>query len=338
MISDLLKKLTSGEDLTGEEAEEAMKAMMGGQATQAEMAGFLIALKMKGESPGEIASLAKVMRNYATRLEPKVRGVLVDVCGTGGDGSGTFNISTAAAFVVAASGVPVAKHGNRGITSRSGSADALEALGAKIDLSPDLVKSCIENIGIGFMFAPAHHPAMRHVMPVRKELGVRTVFNILGPLTNPAGAKAQLMGVYDPKLTEPLAEAFRLIGHSRALVVYGEPGLDELSTAGATRVSELRDDAVKTYSITPQELGLKPSTLEDLRGGDPRENAATIRGILSGAIGGAKRDVVALNAAGGLIAGGRADGFAEGLRLAYKAIDSHSAYLKLEEFVKYTGG
>ncbi len=338
MMPDLLKKLTSGKDLSVEEAESAMKSIMGGQATPAEMAGFLIALKMKGESAGEIASLAKVMRNYATRIEPKVRGVLVDVCGTGGDGKGTFNISTAAAFVVAAAGVSVAKHGNRGITSKSGSADALEALGAKIDLSPERVKSCIEDVGLGFMFAPAHHPAMRHVMPVRKELGVRTVFNILGPLTNPAGAKAQLMGVYDPKLTEPLAEAFRLIGHSRALVVYGEPGIDELSTVGATRVSELKDGAVRTYTLAPEELGLKHSTLEDLRGGDPLENAATIRGILSGAVGGGRRDVVALNAAGGLIAGGRAVGFEDGLKLAYKAIDSHSAYLKLEEFVKYTGG
>lgn len=333
-----IDKVVGGRNLTSEEAQAAMKAIMTAQATEAEIAGFLVALRMKGETAEEISAFASVMRDYALKIQPKVASTLVDMCGTGGDGSGTFNISTAASFVVAAAGVPVAKHGNRGISSKSGSADVLEALGARIDLQPDRIRSCIEEVGIGFMFAPIHHPAMRNVMPVRKQLAIRTVFNMLGPLTNPAGAKGQLMGVYDPRLTETLAESFRLMGHRRALVVSGHPGLDELSVVGATKVSELMDGKVRTYTIEPGDVGLGRSALEEIRGGSPMDNAATIRGILSGDVGGAKRDIVLLNAAGGYIVGGLADDFREGVKLGADVLESGAAIEKLDEFIAYTRG
>jgi anthranilate phosphoribosyltransferase len=332
-----MRKLMDREDLSPREAEDAMKAIMSGNASEAEMAGFLVALRMKGESAQEISSFAKVMREYSTKISPKVAGTLVDVCGTGGDGSGTFNISTAASFIVAGAGIPVAKHGNRSMTSKSGSADVLEALGARIDLPPKRIEGCIEETGIGFMFAPLHHPAMKSVMPVRKQLAVRTVFNVLGPLTNPAGAKGQLMGVFEPGLTETLAEAFRIIGLDRALVVHGRPGLDELSTAGSTRVSELRGGKVRTYEMDAGSLGLRPAGLADLAGGSPAENAADIRGILSGQAG-PKRDIAVLNAAGGIIAGSAAGGFGSALRLAEKSVDSGAAAERLDRFIAYTRG
>ena len=335
-MRELINKLRAKEDLTAAEAESAMKLMMSGEASEEDMAGFLLALKDKGESAGEIAALAKVMREYATRINPRVGGTLVDVCGTGGDKSGTFNVSTTAMFIVAGAGIPVAKHGNRSITSKCGSADVLEALGVKIDLPPERIKSCIEDVGVGFMFAPAHHPAMKHVMPVRKKLGVRTVFNILGPLTNPANARAQLMGVFDPELTEKLAEVFRIFGLERAMVVHGEPGLDELSTLGPSKVSELRDDRIRTYVLDVGKLGLRGGRLT--AGGTAAENARLLREILSGKACGADADIVLLNAAGGIIVGGLADDFNGGLEVARETLDSGAALRKLEEFVKYAGG
>ncbi|MBD3387844.1 MAG: anthranilate phosphoribosyltransferase [Candidatus Altiarchaeales archaeon] len=333
-MKELISKLRDKRDLTADEAGSAMKKMMCGDASEDEMREFLLALKEKGESPVEIASLAKVMREYSTKVSPEVGGTLVDMCGTGGDGSHTFNISTAAMFVVAGDGVPVAKHGNRSITSKSGSADVLEALGANIQLPPERIKSSIEEVGVGFMFAPAHHPAMKHVMPVRKKLGVRTVFNILGPLTNPANADAQLMGVFDPELTETLAEVFKILGLKRALVVHGEPGLDELSTFGKSRVSELKDRKVRTYEVDPSEYGFSGSQLSV--GCTAEENARLIRGILEGKVEGGDRDIVLLNAAGGLMVAGVADDLKEGLKMASSTVDSGRASNKLVEFIEYT--
>jgi len=333
---DGLKKLTEGADLTEDEAKAAMKVMMGGEADHVDVAAFLVALKMRGEAPHEIAAMAKVMREYAVKIEPNVKGTLVDMCGTGGDSSGTFNISTGAMFVVAAAGVPVAKHGNRGITSKCGSADVLEALGAKIDLPPEKTCSCIEEVGVGFMFAPAYHPAMKHVMPVRKQLGIRTVFNILGPLTNPAGAQAQVMGVFDPGLTEKIAEVFRILGLKRAFVVNGYPSLDELSTLGPTKVSELDGGTIRTYSFTPTAFNFHKADIKDLRGGDPKENAQIVKGILEGKIKGPKRDIVVLNAAVGLVAGEAANDLSTAVKMSQEVLDSELASDKLEEYVGYT--
>jgi len=333
---DGIAKLTSREDLTDDEAEAAMRTMMSGKATEADMAAFLIALKMKGESASEISSFAKVMREYALKVRPKVKGTLLDVCGTGGDSSGTFNISTAAMFAVAGCGVAVAKHGNRSITSKSGSADVLEALGARIDLSPARIESCIEEVGVGFMFAPNHHPAMKHVMPVRRQLGVRTVFNILGPLTNPAGAQTQLMGVYDANLTETIANVFMKLGLRSALVVHGEPGLDELSTIGLNKISQLSGGRVHTFYLDPSTLGFKGGVLSDLAGGSAAENAKTIRAILSGGIRDARRDMVVFNAAGGLMAAGAYDNIRAAIGVASQSIDSGAALAKMEEFIAYT--
>jgi anthranilate phosphoribosyltransferase len=335
-MRDLIEKLDKKEDLNAEEAESAMKQMMSGQASQEDMGDFLLALKEKGESPGEIAALAKVMREYATKINPKVDGTLVDMCGTGGDKSGTFNISTTAMFIVAGAGIPVAKHGNRSITSKCGSADVLEALGVRLELSPERIRASIEEVGVGFMFAPAHHPAMKHVMPVRKKLGVRTVFNILGPLTNPANAQAQLMGVFDPNLTETLAQVFGMLGLTRAMVVHGEPGLDELSTLGPSRVSELWGGLVKTYKLEASELGLVGGDLTV--GGTAKENAQLLRDILSGGGGQADTDIVILNAAGGFIVGGLAEDFKSGLKLARNTLDSGAAAKKLDDFIEYTNG
>ncbi|MFH1402636.1 MAG: anthranilate phosphoribosyltransferase [Candidatus Altiarchaeota archaeon] len=335
-MKEYIKKVSEGEKLTPDEAEDAMKLIMNGESTDAQNGAFLTALKIKGESPEEIAAFAKVMREYATKINPKVKGRLVDVCGTGGDHKHTINISTTSMFIVAGAGVNVAKHGNRSITSKSGSADLLEALGARIELEPEMIEKCIEDIGLGFMFAPKHHPAMKHVMPARKQIGIRTVFNILGPLTNPANAQAQLMGVFDPTLTDRIAEVFRILGSEQAIIVNGEPGLDELSTIGRTRVSELKDGVIESYRITPEELGLKKASIGDITGSTPEENAKITGEILSGKENGAKTDIVMLNAAGGIIVGGKAGDFKEGLDVAREAIESGKALEKLEEFIEYT--
>lgn len=334
-MKELIQKLTDGNDLNAKEAEQAMRTIMGGKASETEMAAFLIALKMKGESPVEIASLARVMREFSEKIKPRVRGTLVDVCGTGGDKTKTFNISTTSMFVVAGAGIPVAKHGNRAITSHCGSADVLEALGVNLNLPFGKIKRSIEKVGIGFMFAPMHHSAMKHVMPVRRQLGVRTVFNILGPLTNPANAKAQLMGVFDPSLTEKIANVFKLLGLKHVMVVHGQPGLDELSTMGRTKITELKNKKVRTYYIKPEQFGLKRAKQSDLRGGTLKENASILKGILNGEISGRKKDIVLLNAAAGIVVGGKAKTLREGFELAEETLDSGLACKKLEDFVGF---
>lgn len=330
-----LEKLLNFSSLTGEEAGEAMRCLMSGEAAPSQVAAFLTALRMKGETVEELSAFARIMREFC--LKVRFNGRLVDTCGTGGDRIKTFNISTAAMFVVAGAGVPVAKHGNRSVTSRAGSADVLEALGAVIELSPPEVERCLERVGIGFMFAPLFHPAMRHVAQVRREMGVRTVFNLLGPLTNPAGAKAQLLGVFEPGLTEKLALVLRELGCERAMVVHGLDGLDEFSTLGETQVSELRGGEVRTFRVRPEDLGLERARARDLEGGGPEENAGILLRVLEGERG-PRREVVLLNASAALVVGGAVADLREGLQLASEVLDSGRALDKLREFVKATGG
>lgn len=334
-MKTLIRKLTNNENLTANEAKQAMRTIMGGKASETEMAAFLIALKMKGESPQEIASLAGVMREFSQKIKPKVRGTLVDVCGTGGDKMKTFNISTTSMFVVCGAGIPVAKHGNRAITSHCGSADVLEALGVNLGLPFARIKKSIEEVGIGFMFAPMHHSAMKHVMPVRRQLGVRTVFNILGPLTNPANAKGQLMGVFDPGLTEKIANVFKLLKLKHVMVVHGQPGLDELSTVGKTKVTELKSGKIRTFYLKPGQFGLRKTKPSDLRGGNAKQNANTLRDILNGTETGKRRDIVLLNAAAGIVVGGKAKNLADGVKVARETIDDGKAIKKLDEFVEF---
>jgi len=276
------------------------------------------------------------MRRSAVAVRPRRTEALVDTCGTGGDGAGTFNISTTAAFVVTGAGQPVAKHGNRCISSKCGSADVLEALGVNLDLTPDQVAACVDEVGIGFLFAPKLHPAMKHAIGPRRELGVRTIFNLLGPLTNPAGASAQVLGVYDAALTEPLAHVLAALGGKAAFVVHGAGGLDELTTTGPNRVSALRDGHVETHTLDPADLGFPRAQPPELRGGNAQENAAITRGILSGGLNGARRDVVVLNAAAALVAGGRASTLPEGIRLANQSLDSGAAQRVLVHLIEYT--
>lgn len=323
MFSHLIEKLGRREDLTSDEAAGAMAAIMRGEAAPAQIAGLLVGLGMKGERPHELVGFARAMRAAAVALE-KAPDELFDTCGTGGDRSGTFNISTAAALVVAASGVRVAKHGNRSVSSQCGSADALEALGVNIAAGPAVVQRCLEEAGIAFLFAPTFHPAMRHAAQARRELGVRTAFNLLGPLTNPAGARRQIVGVPRPELTELMARALALLGSERAWVVHGADGLDELSTTGYTKVSECRNGTVQTFYVHPAEYGLAKSSLEALRGGTAGDNAQRIRQVLDGERGPA-RDVVLLNAGAALFVAGRASSVQEGIARAAEAIDSGEA-------------
>jgi anthranilate phosphoribosyltransferase len=323
MFSTLIEKLGRREDLTTDEAAAAMAVIMRGDAPPAQIAGLLIGLTMKGERPAELVGLARTMRAEAVRLTEPVEDVF-DTCGTGGDRSGTFNISTAAALVVAACGVPVAKHGNRSVSSRCGSADVLEALGVNVSASPGVVERCLREIGIAFFFAPTFHPAMRHAAQARKDLGVRTAFNLLGPLTNPAHATRQLVGVPRPELTELIARALLLLGSKRAWVVHGADGLDELSTTGYTKVSECRDGAVQTFYVHPADYGLAKSSRDALLGGDAAVNAARIREILDGADGPA-RNIVLLNAGAALFIAGRAESVRTGIADAAQAIDSGRA-------------
>jgi len=333
-IHEALIKLLRQESLTADEAAEVMTTIMDGEATPAQIASLLTALRMKGESVEEIAGFARVMREKAVRIHPK-RAPLVDTCGTGGDRLKTFNISTAAAFVVAGAGVAVAKHGNRSVTSKSGSADVLEELGVSLSVPPESVEACIEQIGIGFLFAQRFHPAMKYAAPVRREIGIRTVFNILGPLTNPAGADCQVIGVYDPDLTESLARVLGLLGSRRAFVVHGMLGLDEWSTAGATRVSELRDGEVTTRFYTASSFGLPEATPEALAGGPPVENADVMQRLFRGE-GGPKRDIVMLNAAAALVAAGQAKDIPDGLQQAAVSLDSGAALEKLQALREMT--
>ncbi len=323
MFSTLIEKLGRREDLTSDEAAQAMAVIMRGEAAPAQIAGLLIGLTMKGERPSELVGLARTMRGESIKLSQPVDDAF-DTCGTGGDRSGTFNISTAAALVVAACGVPVAKHGNRSVSSRCGSADVLEALGVKVSAPPDVVERCLREVGIAFFFAPTFHPAMRHAAQARKDLGVRTAFNLLGPLTNPAGATRQIVGVPRPELTELIARALLLLGSKRVWVVHGSDGLDELSTTGYTKVSECRNGVVQTFYVHPADYGLAKSSRDALLGGDARENADRIRGILDGTDG-PPRNIVLLNAGAALFIAGRVKSVRAGITEAAQAIDSGQA-------------
>ncbi|MBI2907043.1 MAG: anthranilate phosphoribosyltransferase [Chloroflexi bacterium] len=331
MIREAIDALVSGRSLSQEEAAGAMEEIMTGEATPAQFGAFVTALRMKGETVEEIAGLATVMRAKATKVD--FPGPLLDTCGTGGDAACTYNVSTAAAFVAAGAGATVAKHGNRAMSSRCGSADVLEALGVKIDLGPEGVRKCLEQVGIGFMFAPAFHPAMKYAAGPRREIGIRTVFNILGPLTNPAGAKAQVIGVAIPDLTAKMAEVLKRLGAKHALVVHGEDGLDELSISSPSTVCELKNGEISCYSVTPEELGLKRAGRDSIMGSSAQENAEWLRGVLKGATG-PGRDVVLMNATAALVAADMAADLKQGLALAARSIDSGAALKKLEKFIE----
>jgi anthranilate phosphoribosyltransferase len=332
MFAVLIEKLQRRQDLTTEEAAGAMDAIMEGRAQPAQIAGLLVGLSMKGERPAEIVGLARTMRGRATRLSRSYAPVF-DTCGTGGDRAHTFNVSTVAALVLAACGVRVAKHGNRSVSSQCGSADLFEALGVHISADPGTVERCLDEAGIAFLFAPTFHPSMRHAGPPRKELGVRTAFNLLGPLTNPAGASRQLVGVPRPELTELVARSLALLGSERAWVVHGADGLDEISTTGYTKVSECRAGAVNTFYVHPADFGLPKASPEALRGGDAAVNAGIARRILDGEKG-APRDIVLLNAAASLLIAGRAASMADGVRDAAAALDSGAAARALDHLVR----
>jgi len=340
MIKEGIRKLTDGTDLTYGESQEIMKEIMSGKATSAQIAAFLTALRMRGETVDEITAFTEVMKEYCHRIHPHVNGRLVDTCGTGGDKIKTFNISTTAAFVVAGAGVAVAKHGNRSVTSKSGSADVLERLGLNLDLDSKTVEKAIEKVGIGFMFAPAFHPAMKYAIGPRRELGIRTIFNVLGPLTNPADANAQLLGVYDRRLTEPLAQALKNLGCEEAMVVHGLDGLDEISTIGKTIISWLRRDEVTTVETVPKDFGVKLARLEDIKGTTPSESAEITFKILNGCcdINDPKTEIVLVNGIAGIIVAGKAEDFSYGMELARESIDSGDAYKKLKALVKASNG
>ncbi len=327
-ITSVLHKLGAGQDLSRAEAEGMMHSLMNGEGSDAQIGALLMGLRQKGETIAEIAALARVMREHAAKVN--VDFPVLDCCGTGGDGAQTFNVSTTAAFILAAAGVKVAKHGNRALSSRSGSADVLEALGIAVDLKPDAVEDCLREVGIGFMFAPAFHPGVKHVMPARKALGMRTIFNVLGPLSNPAGAEYQLIGVYSPELTEPLARVLMELGTKRAMVVHGS-GLDEVAVHGVTQVSALQDGKVTTYSVSPADFGLVQAPLDALVGGDAQMNATILRSILNGTETGPKRDFVLANAAAGLLVAGKVSSLVEGVKMAEEMIGSGKAMEKVEE-------
>ena len=330
MIREAIVKVAAGRDLSQNEAAEAMEEMMTGEATPAQVAALLTALRIKGECVDEISGMAKIMREKSLRVSSP--GPLLDTCGTGGDGKNMFNISTAAALVCAGAGVHVAKHGNRAATSASGTADVLEALGAAIDLTPEQVESCIEKAGFSFMFAQSFHPAMRFVAPVRREIGIPTIFNFLGPLTNPARAEYQLIGVGNAALLPKVAEVLGRLGTKRALVVHSEDGLDEVSLSAPTEVQELRDGKVNSYTLTPEDAGLERASLDELKGGTPEENASRIRLILSG-VKGPDRDFVLINAGAALIAAEKAEDLRGGAVLAAESIDSGAAGRALEAYI-----
>ncbi len=335
MLKPFINQVINRRDLTAAEAEEAMTIIMTGQATQAQIGAYLVALRMKGETVEEITGSARAMRAQSSHVPCEVNGdPLLDTAGTGGDGAHTFNISTAAAFVIAGSGQKVAKHGNRAASSRCGSADVLSALGVNLDLSPEQVAECIEQVGIGFIFAPKFHPAMKHAIGPRRELGQRTIFNLLGPLTNPAGATHQLIGVYDPALTGPMAKVLGELGGRAAFVVHGYGGLDELTTGGPNRVSRLKDGAVETFEFDAADLGLRRARPADLRGGEPEENARILRALLGGKDRSTRRDVLLLNSAAALAA---VNGdFASGLREAERSLSSGAALHKLEALAAFS--
>ena len=348
MIKEMINKVVQGEDLSEEEMVDVMRTIMEGRATDAQIGAFIAALRMKGETIEEIAGAAKVMREKATRIRvrPPVvhvdrdeinidRETVVDTCGTGGDGTSTFNVSTTTAFVAAGGGLKVAKHGNRSVSSRCGSADVLEALGVNLDVSPEVVETCIHEIGIGFLYAPNLHGAMKYAIGPRRETGIRSIFNVLGPLTNPAGANAQVLGVYDRKLTSVLAEVLGRLGSTRAMVVFGEGSFDEISITGPTYVSELKDGQVSEYRIEPEDFGMSRAGIEDIRGGDAKENAAVVQNILKGQPG-PRRDMILLNAAATFYVSGRVNDMHDGIAMARDSIDSTTAFYKLEALAEMT--
>ncbi len=330
MIREAIERLVNGEDLTAEDAAAAMDEIMSGEATPAQFGAFVTALNLPGETPSEIAGMARVMRDKSLHVE--VDGPLVDTCGTGGDSSGTFNISTAAGFVVAGAGVKVAKHGNRAMSGATGSADLLEALGVKIDLSPEAVGQCLNEVGFGFMFAQRYHPSMKFAAGPRREIGIRTVFNILGPLTNPAGATSHLLGVSDPSMAPKMAAVLEQLGSRRALVVHGKDGLDEITISDETRVWDLDDGTVSEYEVSPEDLGLERVSREAIQVSDASTSAELVRGVLDGELG-PPRDVVLLNAAAALVAAGAADTLETGLAKAAESIDSSSAHGRMAALV-----
>jgi anthranilate phosphoribosyltransferase len=342
IITEAVRALVDRKDLSRIEAAAAMEAIMSGTATDAQIAAFLTALRMKGETVEELIGFAQVMRQKAVKVRTRAsdvvgatgtdREMLIDTAGTGGDASGTFNVSTATAFVVAGAGLKVAKHGNRSVSSLCGSADVVETLGIKIELSPAKIARCVDEVGIGFLYAPLLHTAMKHVMAARREMGIRTVFNMLGPLTNPAGANAQVIGVYSEALTEPLARVLAELGTLRAFVVHGADGLDEISNTGPSRISEVHEGIVRNSTVRPEDFGMARASIQDLRGGDREENAEIIRRILSGEAG-PRRDIVLMNAAAAIVVGRKAHDLKEGVALAARSIDSGSARDRLARLV-----
>jgi len=336
MIKDAIKKLIEKEPLTRDESSAVMSEIMSGEATPSQIACLITALRIKGETADEITGFAKKMREFAITIHPKVE-ELVDTCGTGGDYSGTFNISTISAIVAAAAGAKIAKHGNRSATSKCGSADILEALGVKIDLTPERVERSIEEIGIGFLYAPNFHPAMKFAGPTRKEIGIRTIFNLLGPLTNPAGAKNQLIGVFSPSITELMAKVLNNLGSSEVMVVHGRDTLDEISVCDKTKISHLKNGKISNYDLDPKKFGIKLCKKEDILGGTVEDNVKITNEILNGSKG-AKRDIVLLNTAAVLVLGKIASDMKEGIEIAGEIIDNGKARYKLKDMVEFSRG
>ncbi len=329
-----IAKVAGGSSLTFDEARDAFDIIMSGEATPGQIGGFLMALRVRGETVDEISGAVATMRDKMLRVTAPAGAV--DIVGTGGDGSHSLNISTASAFVIAGAGVPVAKHGNRGLSSQTGAADVLTGLGIKLDIEPDLIGRCMAEAGIGFMFAPAHHPAMRHVGPTRVELGTRTIFNLLGPLSNPAGVTRQMVGVFSPEWIEPVAGALKALGAEHVWVAHGD-GYDEITATGETQVAELKDGQITTFTLTPEQFGLGRHRKEDLRGGDAAFNARALKAVLGG-VPGAYRDTVLMNAGAGLVIAGKADDLARGIALAAEAVDTGAAAKVLDRLVKISNG
>ena len=340
MIREAIQILIEQKNLTFEQSQTIMREIMSGEASPSQIAAFLTGLRIKGETVEELIAFAEIMRQHSRQIHPKTRGRLVDTCGTGGDKVKTFNISTAAAFVIAGAKISIAKHGNRSVTSRSGSADVLEKLGLKLNMAPLLVEKSIEQVGIGFMFAPIFHPAMKYAVEPRREMGIRTTFNLLGPLTNPASASAQLLGVYDPRLSTAIATALLKLGCEEAMVVHGLDGLDEISTLGKTSIAWLREGEIRKKEITPKELGIKQSRIEDIKGTGPEESAEILFNILNGhcAIDDPKLEIVLANSAAGIMVGGKAEDFKDGIEIARRSIEDGAAYKKLRALIKISDG
>jgi anthranilate phosphoribosyltransferase len=328
-LKPLIAKVANGESLSRDEARDAFEILMSGEATPSQIGGFLMALRVRGETVAELTGAVATMRSKM--LPVMAPADAIDIVGTGGDGAGTYNISTLASFITAGAGVPVAKHGNRALSSKSGTADALSALGVNLDIGPELIARCIREAGIGFMFASMHHSAMRHVGPSRVELGTRTIFNLLGPLSNPAGAKRQLLGVFSPKWLQPIAEVLRDLGSESVWVVHGD-GLDEITTTGVTQVTALEDGQIRSFELTPRDFGVEPATIADLKGGDGVANAAALRAVLGGAKN-AYRDISLCNAAASLVIAGKAETIADGMKLATQSLDSGQAAVAVDRLV-----